>query len=135
MGVDISSPLLALARSRGVAVLQRSIFDRVPAAGRWGTVLLLDGNVGIGGDPVMLLNRVRALVKPGGFVLLEFDPPGRGVVPSLARIDLDGQPGPWFGWARVGACQAADLLARCPGLRLADRWSDEGRWFASVERT
>ena len=36
---------------RGATVLQRDIFGPLPGEGRWGTALLFDGNVGIGGDP------------------------------------------------------------------------------------
>jgi SAM-dependent methyltransferase len=135
LGVDISDDLIALARAKGVAVLQRSFFDRVPAAGRWGTVLLLDGNLGIGGDPAVVLRRAMDLVRPGGRLLVEFDPPGKGLVRSMARVELAGRPGPWFGWASVGACQAEEVLARCPGLQLVDLWEDDGRWFAALRRS
>ena len=37
--------------ARGVNVLERSVFAGVPGQGRWRSVLLLDGNIGIGGDP------------------------------------------------------------------------------------
>jgi SAM-dependent methyltransferase len=134
LGVDISEHLLDLARAKGAAVLQRSIFDRLPATGRWGTVLLLDGNLGIGGDPVALLRRVTELVRPGGRIIVEFDAPGSGLARSMARVELDGRPGPWFGWARVGACQAQSVVERTAELRLLDRWQDEGRWFAELER-
>src|SRR4029453_1954232 len=50
LGIDITGATLAVARPRGALVLLRSVFDPIPGEGRWGTVLLLDGNVGIGGD-------------------------------------------------------------------------------------
>ena len=37
---------------RGVAALRRNVFDPLPGEGRWDTVLLADGNIGIGGAPV-----------------------------------------------------------------------------------
>lgn len=135
LGVDINDHLLDLARERGTAVLRRDLFGRLPAVGRWGTVLLLDGNLGLGGDPVVLLRRAGELVRPGGRVIVEFDPPGGGVVRSVARVELDGRPGPWFGWARVAACEAESVAGGCDGLGLLDRWEDGGRWFASLERT
>ena len=51
LGVDPAPAAVALARSRGAPVLQRSVFDPLPGQGRWRTVLLADGNIGIGGDP------------------------------------------------------------------------------------
>src|SRR5206468_10570518 len=55
MGIDPAPSAVRLARSRGAMVLQRSVFDPLPRPGGWGTALLLDGNVGIGGDPGRLL--------------------------------------------------------------------------------
>ena len=68
LGIDISLPALAVARRRGAPVLHRSIFERVPGHGRWGTALLLDGNIGIGGAPDALLRRVAALLRVDGRV-------------------------------------------------------------------
>jgi SAM-dependent methyltransferase len=134
LGVDISGHLLELARAKDVVVLERSIFDRLPATGRWATVLLLDGNLGIGGDPVALLERVGELLRPDGRVLVEFDAPGNGLVRSEARVELDGRPGPWFRWAQVGACQAELIACACQELELVDLWHDEGRWFGAFRR-
>jgi SAM-dependent methyltransferase len=134
LGVDISGHLLDLARAKNVAVLERSIFDRVPGTGRWGSVLLLDGNLGIGGDPVSLLRRVAELVRPGGRVLVEFDAPGGGRGRTEARVELDGRPGPWFGWAQVGVCQAEQIAAACDDLELVDVWHDDRRWFGAFRR-
>ena len=43
LGVDPAPAAAALARRKGCAVLQRSVFDPLPGQGRWVTVLLLDG--------------------------------------------------------------------------------------------
>ena len=51
LGVDPAPAAVALCRSRGAPVLQKSVFDPLPGQGRWRTVLLADGNIGIGGDP------------------------------------------------------------------------------------
>src|SRR5207244_2901221 len=64
LGIDPAPSAVSLARSRGAAVLQRSVFDPLPRSGGWGTALLLDGNVGIGGDPARLLRRVGSLIRP-----------------------------------------------------------------------
>jgi len=76
LGVDISSEAVELARRRGAAVLHRDVFDRLPREGGWRHVLLADGNVGIGGDPVRLLDRCRRLLVTGGTVLLDLQGTG-----------------------------------------------------------
>jgi 2-polyprenyl-3-methyl-5-hydroxy-6-metoxy-1,4-benzoquinol methylase len=53
LGVDISQAAVARAREAGAAALHRSVFDALPAQGRWATVLLADGNIGIGGRPAV----------------------------------------------------------------------------------
>ena len=58
LGIDITPYAVDLARSSGALVMLRDVFDRVPGTGRWSTVLLADGNIGIGGDPAALLSRV-----------------------------------------------------------------------------
>jgi SAM-dependent methyltransferase len=132
LGIDISTPALAVARDRGAPVLHRSIFGRVPGRGRWGTALLLDGNIGIGGDPVGLLVRVADLLRPGGRALVELGPRGRSREQGLVRLEHDGEAGPWFAWAEVGVEQVADL-ARCARLRIHETWIDGDRHFARLD--
>lgn len=50
LGVDLSRQAVNLAAARGACVLRRNVTDRLPLEGRWGTILLADGNIGIGGD-------------------------------------------------------------------------------------
>ena len=64
LGIDISARAVQHARRRGATVLRRAVEHHVPAEGRWGTVLLADGNIGIGGDPAALLDRCRAWLGP-----------------------------------------------------------------------
>ena len=132
LGIDISGPALAVARQRGAPVLHRSIFGRIPGRGRWGTALLLDGNIGIGGDPELLLRRVAGLLRVGGRTLVELEPPGRGRNRDLVRLEHDGEAGPWFAWAEVGVDELEDL-ARGAGLRVHDIWSDGNRHFARLD--
>jgi SAM-dependent methyltransferase len=132
VGIDVSPTAVALARRRGATVLEASIFDRVPAAGRWRTALLLDGNVGIGGRPEALLRRLAELLDRGGTVLVELEAPGTGVVTGRVRVEHGGRVGEWFAWARVGA-DALDGPANAAGLRVTGRWHDSGRWFAELE--
>ncbi len=132
LGIDISPPAIELARRRGAPVLQRSIFDRVPGAGRWGTALLLDGNIGIGGCPVTLLHRVASLLRPAGRLLVELVTDGTIDVEQV-RFEADDHVGPWFSWAHVGI-EGLDDHARGAGLRVVETWYDGGRPFAWLTR-
>lgn len=132
LGVDTSPAAVQEARRRGVAVLERSVFDPLPGEGRWGAAVLLDGNIGIGGDPEALLRRIGALLRPGGVLLVEVDPPGHGTETSVARLEArHGDPGPWFPWARVDADHIRDVVSRadCDFVRLR---TVAGRWFATA---
>ena len=118
---------------RGAPVLGRSVFDRVPGAGRWSTALLLDGNLGIGGHPEALLGRVTSLLEAGGTVLVELESPGSTPRVQVVRFDVDGVEGPWFAWTPVGA---EELLApaTAAGLRVEDVWPAGDRWFGALRR-
>ena len=130
LGIDVSSAAVRLARRRGATVLRRSIYDRVPGTGRWRTVLLLDGSIGIGGDPAALLRRAGVLLAAGGTVLVEVAPP---TVPSgLVAVRLD-RDGPAFRWARVGVDGLA-ALAEASGLTVARTASIGSRWFGWLTR-
>jgi SAM-dependent methyltransferase len=131
LGLDITPAALELARRRGAPVLARSVFDRVPAAGRWASALLLDGNAGIGGDPTTLLARVASLLRPAGVVLVEMEPPGRRRESDLVRFDIDGAVGPLFAWIAVGPSDLPEH-ATAAGLRIDDVWRAGKRWFGSL---
>jgi SAM-dependent methyltransferase len=132
LGIDTAPEAVRLARRRGATAIVRSVFDALPGEGRWRTVLLMDGNVGIGGDPVALLRRVRALLGPQGSVLVEVEE-GTALERLTVRLRNGGPAGPWFPWARVGELAIA-ALANEAGLRVLDRVEVEGRWFASLGR-
>lgn len=133
LGVDISPVAVARTRRHGGAALRRSVFDRLPSEGRWGTVLLMDGNVGIGGDPVALLVRMRSLVRPGGRLLVEAA--GDDVDERLTvRVeDAHGRHGRPFAWARVGTTALRDA-ADASGWTLTGRWTADGRPFVELHR-
>jgi SAM-dependent methyltransferase len=131
LGVDAAPSAVATARSRGALVLERSIFARIPGAGRWGTVLLLDGNVGIGGDPVTLLGRARSLLRADGQVLAEVAPPAtpsRSLDVRLERWGVLGQP---FPWAVLGADDVV-ATAAAAGLSVDELWRGGDRWFTQL---
>ena len=131
VGVDTSRAAVRLARKAGATAVCRSIFDPVPGEGRWDSVLLADGNIGIGGDPVRLLSRCRGLIGPAGRILVELDPPGSGMSADRVRLERGGQRGSWFDWAHVGA-DAVTRPAAAAGLRVADSWERTGRSFATL---
>jgi SAM-dependent methyltransferase len=133
LGVDPSPAAVDEATRRRAPTLRRSVFEPLPGEGRWGTVLLLDGNIGIGGDPDALLARAAQLVRPGGTVVAELDPPGGATGPVTVRLEAPAGAGPWFPWARVGADAFADLATRA-GLRAAGLGADRGRWFGRATR-
>ncbi|MBW3573321.1 MAG: class I SAM-dependent methyltransferase [Actinobacteria bacterium] len=133
LGVDPAPGAVGLARRRGARVLQRSVFDLLPAQGRWRSVLLLDGNLGIGGDPVRLLRRCRALAAPGGTIVAEVQGPGQRTHRCRARLERERGHGSWFLWAVVGADAVAPVAAAA-GLHVARLQHDDGehRWLAHL---
>jgi SAM-dependent methyltransferase len=132
LGVDPAPRAADLARRSGAAVLERSIFDRIPRAGHWGSALLFDGSIGIGGRPLVLLRRIAALLRPGGRLLVELDPPGVGTRSLVVRLEADGEAGSWFPWAVVGVDGAAALASEA-GLLLRRAWKGGQRWFARID--
>ncbi|WP_425276569.1 class I SAM-dependent methyltransferase [Streptomyces nigra] len=132
LGIDVSEAAVARTARLGGPALRRSVFDPLPGEGRWGTALLIDGNIGIGGDPAALLARLARLVRPGGLLLAE-------TVPGLdldERVqvhvtDARGADGPLFPWARLGT-PALLRHAAHTGWRPAGQWTVDGRSFAAL---
>ena len=131
LGVDIAPAAVRVAVQRGAPVIEACVFERVPGAGTWGSALLLDGNIGIGGSPEALLARLRQLLRAGGEVLVELAAPGTGATSEQLRLELDGQVSRAFPWAYVGADAIAEP-AQTAGLRVAETWASERRWFARL---
>ncbi|GAA2795418.1 class I SAM-dependent methyltransferase [Saccharopolyspora taberi] len=129
LGVDTSPVAVRLCRDRNAAALRRSVFDRLPGEGRWREALLIDGNIGIGGDPHRLLRRVRGLLRPGGRAWVEVDPPGTAPWRGSARLVRGNARGAAFGWAIVGA-DAIGELAAATGFGPAVVVERHSRWFA-----
>jgi SAM-dependent methyltransferase len=131
LGIDVVPEAVWQTRDRGVGALIRDVFDRVPAEGRWHTVLLADGNLGIGGDPVRLLQRLARLLAPGGRVVADVAPPGTGLRSGTVRLAAGGLTSEPFPWAVVGADAVAGVAARA-GFRAETR-SLAGRWVATLQ--
>lgn len=131
LGIDITPYAVEMTLAAGGLALRRDVFGRVPGHGRWDTVLLADGNIGIGGGPVTLLRRVADLLRPGGRALVEVEPPwAASRVERVRLIEPGGHRGAWFPWAHVAAGDA-EALAAAAGLRVTERWEEAGRWFVS----
>ncbi|RDH76437.1 methyltransferase domain-containing protein [Mycolicibacterium moriokaense] len=109
LGVDQSATAVGLARRSGAPALRRDVFEPLPGTGRWQTVLLADGNVGLGGDPWRVLRRASELLKRGGCCIAEFDSASNGVNAGWVRLESRRTIGPWFRWASVGIDCAAKL--------------------------
>lgn len=109
LGVDRSTVAVEIARSSGAPVLCRDLFEPLPGTGRWHTVLLADGNVGLGGDPWRVLQRAGELLRHGGECLAEFDTAVTGIESCWVRLESMRAVGPWFRWASVGLDCAARL--------------------------
>lgn len=137
LGVDVSALAVAMTRSRGGLAVRRDIFSLTLGESRWSHVLLVDGNVGIGGDPVRLLWRCRDLVGSEGSVLLDLEPPGVGLRSSRVRLTHGGRSSDWFGWAWLGV-DAIETVASAAGLAVRELWCAEAsetqapRWQAEL---
>lgn len=131
LGIDLTPQLVQTARERGIDALERCVFGPLPGSGRWRTVLLLDGNIGIGGDPAALLRRVGQLLASDGRLLVETAPPGASAGAERAHVEIAGGRGPTFGWQVVGADQLAPH-ALSAGMVVERSWCDDERWFASL---
>ncbi len=132
LGVDVAPVAVALARSGGTPVLHASAFDAVLDDSRWATVLLADGNIGIGGDPVRLLERCRALLTDGGQVLVEVEPPS--ALTRVVKVRVESSSGArsrWFDWAHVAARDITTVAADAH-LCATEVWHSAGRWFARL---
>jgi len=134
LGLDVSPTAVRLARRAGAVAHHGSVFNHVPATGRWSTTLLADGNIGIGGAPVVLLRRLRDLMSRSGRALVEVDSPSvRSCLVNLRLASGDDVCHP-FPWARLSV-QDAGAVAGLAGLRAEETWEVEGRWFVALRRS
>ena len=128
LGVDVAPVALLLARAAGATTLRRSVFDPLPGEGRWPHALLIDGNIGIGGDPAALLTRIKALLQPaGGELVVET---AADDIDERHRLRLDGR-GAALPWARLGTA-ALRAVAEPLGYTLAATWQSADRHFVAL---
>ncbi|GGW24053.1 class I SAM-dependent DNA methyltransferase [Streptomyces xantholiticus] len=127
LGIDVSPEAVARTRGIGGSALRRSVFDPLPGEGSWSTALLIDGNIGIGGDPRALLSRVAQVVAPGGLLIAETAPLDVDERVRVRVFDGVAAQGTAFPWARVGA---GALLRYGTGAG----WSLRGTWTVGTRR-
>jgi glycosyltransferase A (GT-A) superfamily protein (DUF2064 family) len=134
LGVDMSQVAVQRARSRGALAIKARLNERLPAEGRWGTVLLMDGNIGIDGDVGAVLQRCRALLAPGGTIIVEVDP--RPAWHQTRRVRLTADVGGGYSadlmWTRTGAA-AVRRLAGQLDLLVVEEWTADRRTFLSLQ--
>jgi SAM-dependent methyltransferase len=132
VGIDVCAAAVALTRARGARAVQADVFGRVPRPSRWDRILLADGNLGIGGNPVALLQRAGQLLAPGGRIVADVEPVG-GIRRADAWIEAlgTGTDGPRriggpVPWAWVGLDAVADVGMRA-GLAVHSVTRSAGR--------
>lgn len=136
LGIDVAPAAVALTRHRGGVAAARSVFQPLPLHGRWQHVLLIDGNIGIGGDPRALLRRCADLLAPAGRLHVELAAPGASGRSGRVRLECTNRAGEttlgdWFPWAEVAVSEVAGMVS-CVGLRVASLWNSSARWFAEL---
>ncbi|WAU81462.1 class I SAM-dependent methyltransferase [Streptomyces sp. Qhu-G9] len=134
LGIDVSQAAVVHTARLGGRALRRSVFEPLPGEGRWDTALLLDGNLGIGGDPHALLRRLSELLRPGGLLIAEtvpVDVDERADVRIVRGTDAQGATGAAFPWARLGS-PALLRHARPLGWSTTDQWTAGCRSFVAL---
>jgi glycosyltransferase A (GT-A) superfamily protein (DUF2064 family)/SAM-dependent methyltransferase len=135
LGVDVSTHAVQLTADRGACVLLRPVEGPLPGEGRWGTVLLADGNVGIGGDPDALLRRCGELLSPSGLLLVEADPDDDlDEIGPITLVDPSGRRAHPLPWARLGSVALARTAART-GFLVVEEWRVANRVFLALRAT
>jgi len=165
VGVEISPVAVRHARRRGAEVVEGSIFEVAPDPGQWNTALLLDGNIGIGGCPELLLRRIGDLLSADGQVLVEVEPPAAdgSAAGGAATTDVDGAAngagtrdvegyrdhrvrsfqvrieagGTTSAWFPWARVTAASIVepATAAGMLIVETWCDDGRCFCVLARS
>ncbi|MFF7278576.1 methyltransferase domain-containing protein [Streptomyces griseorubiginosus] len=134
LGIDVSDAAVARTVALGGQALRRSVFESLPGEGRWGTALLLDGNIGIGGDPLALLDRTSQLLSRDGLLIAEtVTDPDLDERVRVHVTDARGAVGDPFPWARLGTAALLRHAARA-GWVPVDQWTAGGRCFVALRR-
>jgi SAM-dependent methyltransferase len=134
LGIDVSAAAVEIAHRHGVNALKLSVFDEIPLEGKWNTVLLVDENIGIGGNVTTLLRRCAHLIAADGEILVEVSPDARRDRAYRGRlVDGDGNHSETFPWAEVGIIGLANRAIGI-GLALRQSWTSDDRTFARLAK-
>lgn len=133
LGIDVCPTAVISTVCRGGTAASLSVFEPLPGEGRWDTALLVDGNIGIGGDPRRLLKRIRRVVRDRGLLIAEAAPAD---VDERRRVRIHaGQTAasPVFDWATVGT-RALVRHGRTSGWTPVEQWAgpSEERHFVAL---
>ena len=134
LGIDVSPTAIEVATESGLSVLLGSVFEELPLEGRWQTTLLVDGNIGIGGDATAMLARCDELLAADGEIVVETHPDAARDRTYTGRlVDTHGRKSDPFPWAEIGV---DSLIVRAAALGLASRrvWERDGRTFCRLAR-
>jgi len=132
LGVDVSPTAIDIATEAGLPVLERSVFDRLPGEGRWQTALLVDGNVGIGGDVRAMLARCVQLLTPSGEIVVELHTdPSRDSAYTGRLVDARGGQSGFFPWAEIGLLPMTGVAGSL-GLAVVQSWTIGDRAFCRL---
>ncbi|GAB2908598.1 class I SAM-dependent methyltransferase [Rhodococcus aerolatus] len=129
LGIDSSAVAVAHTLARGGRAVQGDVHGPALRDGSWDRVLLADGNIGIGGDPVRLLRRAATLLAPGGRVVAEL---AQHTWTGDVRIETEHAVGEWFPWAQVGP-DTVGRVAHESGLAVVDLAEVAGVVVATLE--
>lgn len=132
LGVDFSPEAVRQTLARGARAICRDVFAELPGAHSWAHVLLADGNIGIGGRPVTLLERVAALLAPQGTALVEIAERGTVSVHAGVRLSVGDRHTRPFDWATVGV-DAIEHVAAAANLIVTDLATTSGRHVATLQ--
>jgi SAM-dependent methyltransferase len=134
LGIDVSDAAVQVASAAGLEVLNRSVFETLPREGHWGAALLVDGNIGIGGDPSELLYRCAELIADDGMIVVEVhSDPLRDHMYDGTVVDMSGHQSAAFPWAEIGERALVRRASRM-GLRLDQAWEIDDRFFCRLTR-
>jgi SAM-dependent methyltransferase len=132
LGVDVSPTAVEIASEAGLPVLEISVFEALPREGGWQTALLVDGNIGIGGDVRAMLERCRELLTATGEIVVELHPDDdRNNTYTGTLVDARGGESEVFPWAEIGLNPMTTLAADM-GFALQQSWTTDGRTFCRL---
>ena len=135
LGLDVSPVAVEMARESGLPVIEGSVFDSIPLEGRWQTALLVDGNIGIGGDVPAMLRRCREILLPGGEIVVEVhEDAKRDHTYTGTLVDSSGAESAVFPWAEVGLDRLIEM-AGPERLVPTQSWVLDGRTFCRLAKS